>query len=341
MTTLGRSKREMLTQWAARLGLTRALAGLPTRDCLIVINYHRVGDASRTHWDPGVFSATAAQFDSQVAWLKSRFPIVRLEEAVAFAQGHNSWRGAAVLLTFDDGYIDSYDSVFPILQAHGVAGSFFLPTSFIDTFRVPWWDALAFQVHTSRQTTLRLDYPRHVEVSLEGSRREAIQLLHTLYKDPATDPSGLIAAVEQATGVATPQAASERLFINWDEAAEMAAGGMDIGSHTHTHELISRLTAEQQIAEFQRARFILNQKLGVAADTLAFPVGARNSFSDCTAACLQQAGYRAAFSFYGGVNHLGRTEPFNICRMDGDLDEGEPMFALRTAVAAVAGRTLL
>jgi hypothetical protein len=31
-------------------------------------------------------------------------------------------------------------------------------------------------------------------------------------------------------------------------------------------------------------------------------VGSRDSFSDVTVRCLQETGYRTAFSYYGGVN---------------------------------------
>lgn len=40
-----------------------------------------------------------------------------------------------VILTFDDGYLDNYQNAYPILQAFGFVGTFFIPTEFIDTNR--------------------------------------------------------------------------------------------------------------------------------------------------------------------------------------------------------------
>ena len=37
-----------------------------------------------------------------------------------------------VVLTFDDGYIDAYTEVFPVLQAHNMTGTFFIITQFAD-----------------------------------------------------------------------------------------------------------------------------------------------------------------------------------------------------------------
>ena len=329
----------MVAAWAERWGARNSLSALPRRNCLMVINYHRIGIAGASPFDTNVFSATPAEFDEQVAFLKKHFGIVTLAEAIAFARGETSWRGAAALLTFDDGYVDAYDTVFPILRSHGVQGSFFLPTSFIGTHRVPWWDAIAHQIFATDRKSLRLMYPKRFEFPLDSTRHGALKRMHSLYKHPATDPQRFLSALEQATGVEAPAVTPERLFMNWREAAEMVAGGMAIGSHTHSHELLSRMSWAQQLEDFRRSRNILEARLGVRVDTLAMPVGSRTSFSKFTPACLEESGYRAAFSFYGGVNLARKTNPFNICRIDGDLDEGHSMFVLKTQLAAAVGRT--
>ncbi|MEM9950949.1 MAG: polysaccharide deacetylase family protein [Chloroflexota bacterium] len=41
-----------------------------------------------------------------------------------------------VILTFDDGYLDAYTEVFPVLRDSGMTGTFFIPTQFIDDNRV-------------------------------------------------------------------------------------------------------------------------------------------------------------------------------------------------------------
>lgn len=37
-----------------------------------------------------------------------------------------------VILTFDDGYVDHYDNVFPVLKAYNMTGTFFIITQFVD-----------------------------------------------------------------------------------------------------------------------------------------------------------------------------------------------------------------
>jgi hypothetical protein len=62
------------------------------------------------------------------------------------------------------------------------------------------------------------------------------------------------------------------------------------------------------------------------------------SFSEATQAALVAAGYRAAFSMYGGVNIPGRTEPFDLQRLPVGMDVSVTRFRMLAAVAAVFGR---
>lgn len=49
-----------------------------------------------------------------------------------------------VVLTFDDGYLDMYDHVFPVLQEYGFTGTFFIISDFIDQEREGYmtWDMI-------------------------------------------------------------------------------------------------------------------------------------------------------------------------------------------------------
>ena len=125
--------------------------------------------------------------------------------------------------------------------------------------------------------------------------------------------------------------------MNWDEAARMARGGMALGAHTHTHRLLGRLTESEQLDELTTSRRILRERADVEAETIAYPVGLRSSFTARTKALAAEAGYRAAFSFYGGIN--GGSQPvdrFDVRRVAADGQSVE-RFCLQTAAAVTLG----
>jgi peptidoglycan/xylan/chitin deacetylase (PgdA/CDA1 family) len=95
----------------------------------------------------------------------------------------------------------------------------------------------------------------------------------------------------------------------------MSSGGMAIGSHTLSHHVLSQLEPELQYEELSKSRAIFKEQLGAEAEVLAYPVGVRNSFTPQTQELARKAGYRAAFSFYGGTNLPGKTSAFDVKRI--------------------------
>ncbi len=337
-----RGKKEILAQISAYSGATRALELLPSKANLLILNYHRIGDAERTPYDSGTFSATVSEFDWQVSFLKRHFPIVTLPQAVAIVHGRVTPTRPALLLTFDDGYRDNFDNAFPVLLGHGVSATFFLPTAFVGTNTLPWWDVIAYLVKQSAAKRLRLSYPEDVVFDLApASRARSIMMILQLFKRPSvTDPARFMVELEAACRTMRPTEEAERCFMSWEEARVMQRGGMCFGSHTHTHEILSKLPEAKQLEEVRVSRAIMERELDCTIDTLAYPVGRPESFSPATFAALTTAGYGTAFSFYSGVNRPGHIEPLNVLR--GGVDgESRSIFRLRTALLAAIGRAAL
>jgi peptidoglycan/xylan/chitin deacetylase (PgdA/CDA1 family) len=331
-------KRLLLAQMCARSGLMRLLETVLQRDALLVLNYHRVGNAEETPYDSGTFGPTAEQFDWELSYVKSRFDCVTLEGALAMMMGQAPVR-RSLLITFDDGYLDNYQTAFPILRSHGLHATFFLPTTFIGTARLPWWDMIAYIIKHSRRDGFRLSYPQPADFHLDRARPSAtvFQVLKLCAETHTVNYAPLIDNLETACDCPRPNGSSERCFLNWDEAREMQAAGMTFGSHTHTHEVLSGLSAERQLCELSESRAILERELGRTIDILAYPVGRSDTFNSDTLAALKHLGYRAAFSFYGGANLRGRVNRLDI-RRDDCYSPSPELFRLQTTLTAAGKR---
>jgi peptidoglycan/xylan/chitin deacetylase (PgdA/CDA1 family) len=336
------SKRELLAQAGAYSGFTRLTEVIPGPPLLLILNYHRIGDATQTLYDSGTFSCTVAELDWQVRYLKRRFAIVTLDQATDIVHGRSAPPKTSVLLTFDDGYRDNYDAAFPVFVKHQVSASFFLPTSYIGTGCLPWWDMIAYIVKTSRERRITLTYPESAEFDLTPAHRaRSIMDILKLFKRPSmTDTERFISELEAACGSTRPAESAERCFLNWDEAREMQRGGMCFGSHTHTHEILGKLSLARQTEELQTSREILERELDRTIDTLAYPVGKLDTFSADTFTALRNAGYETAFSFYSGVNRPGHINPFDVLRFGVD-GVSVATFRLRLALSATIGRTVV
>jgi peptidoglycan/xylan/chitin deacetylase (PgdA/CDA1 family) len=82
-----------------------------------------------THDDIAI---TEEAFEAQLAYLHEHgYCILSLDQAIDDAAGRRAAPPRAVLLTFDDGYIDSARTALPLLQRYGMRATLFVITGYV------------------------------------------------------------------------------------------------------------------------------------------------------------------------------------------------------------------
>ena len=334
------SKRELLARSLLWSGVSALIARLPQRSQLLILNYHRIGNAAEDRFDPDLFSASADEFDCQIAYLKRHTLLVTLEEAVAFIEGTvcDARPRCRSLITFDDGYLDNYEVAFPVLRSRGAQGVFFLTTGVLGSNGIPWWDRVAYIVKATRKRRFAMSHPVSIEVDLDrdGLLPSLRRVSTACYWLNPADTAIFLQALAQRTEVDEPSQQVRR-YLTWQEAQEMLAGGMAIGSHTNCHPVLGRLTPEDQAVELRTSRETIKNRLNIAADVVAYPYGTPSSFSEETQKLAREAGYRAAFTLRPGSNLQGKIDPYGIKRIAiGGVSRAR--FQVQTAVCRLAGQ---
>jgi peptidoglycan/xylan/chitin deacetylase (PgdA/CDA1 family) len=289
-------------------GLDR-LARLSWRG-LLVLNYHRIGVAGERD-DPDLFSATPEGLDQQVGLLADRFEIVPAG-AVDVDDGRPARR---IALTFDDGYSDQVQAA-DVLRRHGVVGSFFVCTGFVDRPHHAWWDEIAWL--TSASPARDLPPSRWLPTGLSAGtlasgRRRAV---NAAYKEHAGDAGeeflDWLAAHTGRPRLPVDEAVDQ--WMTWDDVRGLRDAGMEVGGHTVTHPVLATVHGDRQREEISGSLRRLTEELGTPVDTFAYPVGSQASFDARTTAILHELGVRRAFSFCGGINRRRRSHHFDIRR---------------------------
>ena len=326
------SKRSLASNVLEKLGVLRALEFFRSKPGILVVTHHRVGNADASRFDRAVFSASPDSFNEQIRYFKRYLNVVGGEELAALVSGRQKLTRMHVAITFDDGYIEDYRNSFDILKSNGCSGSFFLVPEYVGTAMVPWWDEIAYLIRNTKKPRILFEYPVPLTVEITDDRESAIRAVLRHYKRNDNHNGELLLRElrEQAECELPP---IERRFVNWDEAREMKAAGMTIGSHTLTHRILGQLTAEEQRWEMQQSKRIIEENIGSSVDSIAYPVGIRGAFDDVTERIAAELGYSTGFSFYGGVNTLERLRPTNLLRVatnpDPLLFRAETMFLSR------------
>lgn len=102
---------------------------------LEVVMYHYVRDLKNSRY-PNIKGLDLKLFRQQIAYFEKHYTFVGMQEVLdAFYLG-KKLPDNAILLSFDDGYIDHYTNVFPILANKGISALFSMPGKIIKEGKV-------------------------------------------------------------------------------------------------------------------------------------------------------------------------------------------------------------
>lgn len=262
-------------------------------------NYHRIGEAMASSFDPNVFSCTAANFESHLEFFKSHFKVIDVDTLIELLGNKQPLGQKYAVLTFDDGYIDNYQIAFPLLKKHGLTAAFFIVTEFLDHPKVSWWDEVAWLVRNSKSDFVALPGAcDRVELKACDAANCIRLVLSAIKKAPNLTIDECVKIVRDQCGVRLPQDVCESPpFVNWDQVNEMSQAGMDIGSHTVTHKILSHLDEAEQTFEISKSKQLIEERIGKRVSSIAYPVGGRSAFNEITMRLAKEAGYDVGFSF--------------------------------------------
>ena len=140
---------------------------IPAPTGLPILIYHKV---SRDHEDD--LTISPARLDSQLACIKSQgYTSVSFLDLKAAMDGRRPLPAKPVLLTFDDGYLNTYELAYPLLRKHQLKATVFLPVAFIG--RSNEWDGGAEPLMSYNQ--IRELAGLGVEFGLHSYRHENFQ----------------------------------------------------------------------------------------------------------------------------------------------------------------------
>jgi peptidoglycan/xylan/chitin deacetylase (PgdA/CDA1 family) len=316
-----------------KLRILRALELRESKPGILIVNHHRIGTPEESNFDRDLFSATADELDAQVQYFKRRVPIVSGEELENLVSGKTPVKRLYVVFTFDDGYLDNYTKAFDVFRSAGVTAAFFLVSDYVGTATIPWWDEIAYRVRNTKRTEINLEYPAPLKVSLNGHRQASIATVLRHYKRADNIEAGrFMAEIRREAECEVP--AARRRFLDWNEAREMRDAGMAIGSHTRSHAILGRLTPQAQKQELEDSKREIEAQLGSKVRGLAYPVGARDCFSEATEQIAMDAGYSMCFSAYGGMNDADHLNRSNLLRgtVPSNPDQFRAVATVRTSL---------
>lgn len=336
-------KKELLGDMLGRTGLATAwLRSMPaTGDRLLVLAYHRVldlHDEAQFPQDPELISASVGDFRQQMRVVRDHFNPLTFRDVLASLDAGRALPPRSVVVTFDDGHLDNHRNAFPVLKALGVPACIFLTTDYIGSEHMFWFDRIALLIHAAPRgewqvgrQSIRLD-----DESVALRRHVARRILRHLKRVPDGERLRCLGALEAALGRYVPAGmAPARSAVDWDEVREMAEAGIEFGSHTLSHPVLTQLDDSALERELGQSRQAISAQLGGPVDTVAYPVGKAGAFDERVMAMSRRCGYRLGISYETGVNHLGSLDRFAVRRLAVERYTSVPFFKSLLAFPAL------
>jgi len=192
----------------------------------------------------------ASEFRRQMAYLARHYRVVDFAEALTGEVGAGKPRA---IVTFDDGYANNYSVALPILAALDLRATVFVATGQVGTNRLFWWDRL------------------HLAAAGRSVPPGEIARLKAL--PPSRLDAEVDAYIEQRGWTLPREAPAAYRSLGVDELQALhRSGRVEIGSHTHGHEILEHLPDAAVEATVAASCAFLREQ-GIAPRFFAAPNG--------------------------------------------------------------------
>ena len=279
----------------------------------VMVVYHSINEY---HVDrirvPNIVTPTA--FEAQIRYLASTGSIISLQEYLDHREDGRPLLRKSIVVTFDDGYKDNLTIAAPILQKYGVPATFFIATGYIDTDKMKWEDQLSCLIRRSKAEAVPLSLPSKDVLFDIGSDKNKFKVIDALVNILGhlnqTERLQVLDEMRRQIKVKCDDQAG--IMMNWNDVRQLAnTPGFTIGSHTVTHQHLTRMPLDDVIFEVTSSKEHLEDEIGCTVTSFSYPYG---DFNHEVITALQAAGYMSAGTIEYGQNSI-HSDLFRLKRV--------------------------
>jgi peptidoglycan/xylan/chitin deacetylase (PgdA/CDA1 family) len=254
--------------------------------------------------DPTGRKIDAEIFEWQLNKFKSGWQVIRLKDYLQRLKEGKSLK-KIVVLTIDDGYCDFYDIAFPLLKKYGLQATFFPTVEFVNGKIWLWPDRIDYILRQISGCNTEIDF-NNKSFLLDVSTPDKLQCTWQKLSDFCISISNeekwkFLYFLERELNVTVPEKPTPAYEpVSWDQLCELSRNGIEIGSHTLNHPILSKLKQHEVNLELKKSKTVLEEKLGIFVQTLCYPNGMPEDINGRVLEQMKKAGYEGAVTIKGG-----------------------------------------
>ncbi len=203
---------------------------------------------------------------------------------------------ARIAITVDDGYIDFYDQLYPLLNKYKIPACIYVISGFPDNNCFDSYGTLADFIEKNTNHSFIINGKNYdLSFKTHKEKKEVLLLLDEIIE-------GLICNhdMQDAFSIIGIPSFNEqkRLTLSWDNISELNKNNLiTVGSHSVSHPRLTKSSTAKIIAELKDSKLRLEEMLNTQIDHFAYPYGDHNLL---TADIAKNAGYKSAVTIIPG-----------------------------------------
>ncbi|MFW6040853.1 MAG: polysaccharide deacetylase family protein [Thermoplasmatota archaeon] len=299
--------------------------------------YHFVRELEYTRY-PKIKARKLGEFKNQLDHLENNYEFVTVEDCIEAVYGTNELPEDAVLLTFDDGYKDHYEKVFPILERKNIQGCFFPPAKAIlekevldvnkihlilaineekDNIEGLLDEVLLLLDKYRKEYSLKSNKEYYSKLAIENryDPEEIIFIKRLLQRElPESARKKMVDELFKKYLDVEEKVVSNELYMNMEQLRCMHRNGMHIGSHGYDHHWLNSISHEKLKNEIDLSQDFLRD-VGTPKNqwTFCYPYGAYN---DEICRLLKKNGFKLGFTTEPKIANLDKKSAMVLPRLD-------------------------
>ncbi len=252
--------------------------------------------------------------------LRSKGICLSIDEIINIHNSGEEYPANSFAITFDDGFENNYSVAVPILEDLRLPAIFYITTDFIENGTMSWTDKAEYALEEVGDNTVNLTLPWSGDKINITSAKDKIALMKRMrsyiFADESRNPQEIIYWLYNELGLDIVQNTDDPLDkkLSWEQVREINDNPLFVvGGHTHTHPIMSGLSADELDYEIDTSLRLLKEKSGVDNCHYAYPQGQANHYSKTVIEALKKRGITCCPTAIEGINTV-RTGLFDLYR---------------------------
>jgi peptidoglycan/xylan/chitin deacetylase (PgdA/CDA1 family) len=289
-----------------------------------IIMYHRILNKK----DMDFFSSyneagsvmKVSDFITQINFLNKKYSIISFKELLAYLNKKGDLPSNPCVLSFDDGYIDHYRNVFPILKKLKLPAIYFIMGDCISgTGKVRWLDKLYYIVDNSpyckNSSKFKEIISNFYKIQMGQNDLYKFNKLKNFIRN-SPRKNEIIDHLSLALNVnLNLDKLNKKLYLSKEHILEMLNCRMDFGAHTMSHPDLSTVTLDVAKEEIINSGIVLRNLTHHEKIPFAYPFGGLMTYNKNIIKILKTNNFSCSCTSIPGSNEQN-TPLFELKRID-------------------------